>query len=62
MLANDPTESVEIEELDDTEYLWFCNECRTVFDGTHANFPQDGICDPCLTKKLKPILVEDIPF
>lgn len=54
----------QIDELDSTEYDWFCDHCGEVFDGKYANFPQDGICDPCLAKKVAktPKLVEDIPF
>lgn len=62
MLAN-PTEFQEVEELDDTEYLWLCNDCHIIFDGKHAIMPHDGLCDPCLLKKLANTKLEDdIPF
>lgn len=63
MLAN-PTEFQQIDELDDTEYLWLCDNCDKVFDGKNAIMPHDGLCDPCLINKIAatPKLVEDIPF
>jgi hypothetical protein len=63
MLAN-PTEFQQIDELDDTEYLWLCDDCNTIFDGKHAILPHGGLCDPCLIKKITKAdhLEEDIPF
>lgn len=63
-MLTDPTEYAEVEELNSEEYDWLCDDCFEIFDGTYANFPQDGVCDPCLAKRIAktPTLVDDIPF
>ena len=63
MLA-DPTEFSEIDELEDTEYLWYCDACGKVFDGKFAVIPHKGLCDPCLINKMMAGYApeEDIPF